>query len=154
MSWAAVQKQTDETMGYRVLVVEDEIFIAINIESVIETIGHACVGTAATSRKALELAPGADLAFVDLNLNDGPTGLELGRELAGRGITVTYMTANPEQLGTGVPGTIGVLSKPVDDNELRQAMEYAIATRRRQAGTHPPRRMKLFAPPDRELTAR
>ena len=138
-------------MSYRVLVVEDEIFIAINIESVLRDLGHNPIGIAASSRKALELAPEAELAFVDLNLTDGPTGLELGRKLASSGITVTYMTANPEQLGDGVPGTIGVLPKPVDDRELGEAVAYAIATRRRQNGVRPPRRLKLFRQLGREL---
>ena len=86
-----------------------------------------------------------ELAFVDLNLVDGATGVEVGRALAARGITVVYMTANPAQLGNGVPGTIGVIPKPVDNNELRQAVEFAVAVRgRTENAVQPPRRLRLF----------
>lgn len=134
-------------MSCRVLVVEDEIFVAIEIESVLQELGHRPVGIAADSRRAIELARDAELAFVDLNLVDGPTGLEVGRLLAGSGITVLYMTANPAQLGEGVPGTVGVIAKPVNDRELRQAVDYAVAVHRKTSGVVPPSRLKLFERP-------
>jgi CheY-like chemotaxis protein len=132
-------------MSCKVLVVEDEIFVATELESLLYDLGHQPVGIAADSRKALELARDAELAFVDLNLVDGPTGIEVGKKLADSGITVVFMTANPAQLGDGVPGTIGVIPKPVEDSELRQAVEFVVAVRNRQAAAvKPPRRLKLF----------
>lgn len=132
-------------MSSKILVVEDEIFIAMAFEDLLHDLGHEPIGIAPDSRRAMALASEAELAFVDLNLADGPTGVEVGRALADRGVTVIYMTANPEQLGDGVPGTIGVIPKPADNNELRQAVEYAIAVRRRhQADARPPLRLKLF----------
>ena len=133
-------------MSCKVLVVEDEIFVAIEIESVLQDLGHFPIGIAADSRTALELAMDAELAFVDLNLVDGPTGIDVGRTLADRGVTVLYMTANPSQLGAGVPGTIGVLPKPVNERELRSAVEFAVAFRKRQEGVAPPTRLSLFQP--------
>lgn len=133
-------------MSCKVLVVEDEIFVAIEIESVVQELGHRPIGIAADSRRALELGKEADLAFVDLNLMDGPTGIELGRRLADSGVTVLYMTANPSQLGAGVPGAIGVLPKPVNERELRSAVEFAVAIRNRQEGVAPPSRLALFQP--------
>lgn len=134
-------------MTYKVLVVEDEILVATELESLLVDFGHEPIGIASDSRQALELAPDAELAFVDLNLTDGPTGVELGRALAQRGVTVIYMTANPEQLGDGVPGTVGVIAKPVNNAELRQSIDYAIAVRGKPPITAlPPRRMKLFTP--------
>lgn len=132
-------------MSCKVLVVEDEIFVATEFESLLFDLGHEPVGIASDSRQALALADQAELAFVDLNLVDGATGVEVGRTLAARGITVVYMTANPAQLGSGIPGTVGVIPKPVDNNELRQAVEFAVAVRRRaQAEVQPPRRLRLF----------
>src|SRR5687767_8883862 len=101
-------------MPLNILVVEDEIFIAVEIESVVAEMGHHPAGIAADSATALGLAPRADIALVDLNLRDGATGRRLGRTLAeDHGVTVLFMTANPSQLGAGVPGTLGVLPKPV-----------------------------------------
>jgi two-component system, response regulator PdtaR len=132
-------------MSCKVLVVEDEIFVAIEFESLLYDLGHEPVGIASDSRQAMALADEAELAFVDLNLIDGPTGIEVGRSLAERGVTVVYMTANPAQLGDGVPGTVGVIPKPVDNNELRQAVEFAVSVRRKSQPTPtPPRRLRLF----------
>lgn len=130
----------------KILVVEDEIFVAAEIEHVVAEMGHEAVGIAADSTTALSLAPLAEVALVDLNLLDGPTGSELGRRLSETyGIAVIYMTANPSQLGQGVKGTIGVLPKPVSDHELKLAVDYAIAHRR--AATEvavKPSRLRLF----------
>ncbi|MBI4045520.1 MAG: response regulator [Devosia nanyangense] len=127
----------------RILIVEDEILVAIDIESVLGEMGLAPVGIAADKTSALRLAERADVALVDINLRDGPTGPQIGRDLAARGITVLFMTANPEQLGNGVPGTLGVLTKPVADAELRQAIRFAVS-RREEERHAPPRSLQLF----------
>jgi len=131
-------------MGCKVLVVEDEIFVAVEIENVVAELGHRPVGIAADSKSALAMAAEAEVALVDLNLRDGPTGPELGRTLSERfGVTVLYMTANPAQLGDGIPGTVGVLAKPVMDEELKQAVNYVVALRRAEQAA-PPSRLRLF----------
>jgi CheY-like chemotaxis protein len=132
-------------MTRRILVVEDEIFVAAEIEYVIEEMGFTPVGIAPDQPTALALAKEADVALVDLNLQDGPTGISIGRILAQtHGVTVLFMTANPSQLGDGVPGTVGVLAKPVTDHELRAAVAYAVAHRDATEAT-PPQRLKLFS---------
>lgn len=124
--------------------VEDEIFVATEIEHVIEEMGFTPIGIAPDERSALSLAAQADVALVDLNLQDGPTGIRIGTILAQtHGVTVLFMTANPSQLGDGVPGTVGVLPKPVTDRELRAAVAYAVA-RRDAAEATPPARLQLF----------
>src|SRR5690606_37954912 len=134
-------------MTRNILVVEDEIFVATEMEHVIEDMGFTAVGIAADERSALSMAALADVALVDLNLQDGPTGIRIGRILAQtHGVTVLYMTANPSQLGDGVPGTVGVLPKPVTDRELRAAVRYAVATREAATAT-PPARLQLFDQP-------
>jgi len=131
-------------MTYRILVVEDEIFVAAEIEYVISELGHEPIGIAADRRTALSLAPDTDIALVDLNLQDGPTGMAIGSTLAQmHGVTVLFMTANPAQLGDGIPGTLGVLPKPVSERELKQALEFVVDHRRDGDGC-PPRRLHLF----------
>jgi DNA-binding response OmpR family regulator len=133
-------------MDCRILIVEDEIFVATEIEHVVAELGYISVGIAGDQRSALAMGDRADVALVDLNLRDGPTGIEIGRILAERhGVTVLFMTANPSQLGEGVPGTIGVMPKPVTDWDLRHAVEYAVA-RHLATEAEPPRRLQLFPP--------
>jgi len=131
-------------MTCNIVVVEDEIFVAVEIESMIADMGYSAAGIASDSRNALRLGRQADIALVDLNLIDGPTGLDVGRALANDGVTVLFMTANPAQLGDGVPGTIGVLPKPVDGEELKQAINFAVSVRQRQHA-RPPARLRLFS---------
>ena len=133
-------------MSCRVLVVEDEIFVAIEIEGVVQDLGHLPIGIAADSRSALALAEHAEVALVDLNLIDGPTGIDLGRMLADKGVTVLFMTANPTQLGAGVPGTIGVMPKPATGADLKQAVEFVVARRLHDDKVPPPRHLRLFEP--------
>ena len=131
-------------MTRKVLVVEDEIFVATEIEHVIEDMGLTPIGIAADERSALSLASRAEVALVDLNLRDGPSGIHIGRILAQtHGVTVLFMTANPSQLGDGVPGTVGVLPKPVSERDLRAAVAYAVA-RCDMAEATPPPRLQLF----------
>ena len=109
----------------RVLIVEDEFMVALELESVLEDLGYQVVGIAADSTAASQLAGlSPDVALVDVNLRDGPTGAFVGQQLGKLGIKVVFMTANPTLLGPGVPGTIGVLSKPYDANQVEDALEF------------------------------
>ena len=69
-------------MARSVLIVEDEIFVAMEVQHVLTEMGHIPVGIAANRREALELGQDVDIALVDLNLRDGPTGIDIGRQLA------------------------------------------------------------------------
>jgi len=131
-------------MTCRILIVEDEIFVASEIEEIVAEMGHDPIGIGADKKSALRFASDTDVALVDLNLRDGPTGIEIGKILAQtHGVSVIFITANPAQLGEGVPGTIGVLSKPVAERDLRDVVNYAVA-RRAAEDAAPPRRLKLF----------
>ena len=106
------------------LVVEDEILTAMHIEDQLEQLGVRSVGIATELAEAIQLAgDGPDVAFVDLNLRDGPTGTAIAAHLAGLGIHVFYITANPSQLGEGRRHALGVIEKPCDTAALREAIE-------------------------------
>jgi CheY-like chemotaxis protein len=133
-------------MGSRILVVEDEILVALELEATAQDLGHEVVGIAADTQTALRLAPTADIALVDVNLRDGETGPAIGRRLAqDYGVTVVFVTANPAQLGDGVPGALGVVSKPCDERTTAQVISFAQAHRHRMKGFEPPPQITLFA---------
>ena len=112
----------------RILIVEDEILIALELESLLQDAGHAVVAIAASSREAVEgagrLQP--DLAFVDIHLADGPTGVDVARRLNALGITVLFMTANAKRIPEDCAGALGVISKPYTERGVRQALDYAM----------------------------
>jgi two-component system, response regulator PdtaR len=111
-----------------ILIVEDEMLVALEMESILEERGYEVVGIAADLEGALALADRTvDLALVDLNLRDGLTGPEIGRRLAhNHRVKVLFVTANPRLLGDGVAGTVGVLTKPTDESSLLSAVEFAL----------------------------
>lgn len=132
-------------MPTKVLIVEDEILIAMETEAIIEELGHVPVGIAATSQEALALATAEapDLALVDVNLADGPTGPEVGERLGRLGIAVVFITANPRMLERSIENAIGVLDKPVADRDLAQLLDY-VTSRELGITASPPARLKIF----------
>ncbi|WP_434714641.1 response regulator (plasmid) [Rhizobium sp. YTUHZ045] len=122
--------QQDDLMKQRVLIVEDEFLIALDLGATVEGIGMQVAGLANDREQALRLAPSADIAFVDVNLADGRTGPELGRRLAEEhGIAVVFMTGNPETVADGVKGAVGVVQKPVMPSLVEQLLKYLAARR-------------------------
>ncbi|MBX9574655.1 MAG: response regulator [Caulobacteraceae bacterium] len=141
-----VPETETDAMPARILIIEDEALVALELRFVLEDLGHEVVGIAADSRQAEDLIKTADvdLALVDIHLSDGPTGIELGRHLGqDHRVAVLFMTANPGMVRNGVAGTIGVLSKPTDERAVRTAVDYALGKR---AGSPPP-----MAPPELQL---
>ena len=135
-------------MTARILIIEDEALVAMELRFVLEDLGYEVVGTAADARSARNMVreTEVDLALVDIHLSDGPTGVELGRELGQeQGVTVLFMTANPGMVRNGVAGTIGVLSKPSDERAVQTAVDYALRRRTGQPVDYAPPGLQLFA---------
>lgn len=136
-------------MAGRILIVEDEIIVAMDLEATLEDFGFETVGIAADTSSALQLGAGnPDLALVDVNLRDGATGPEIGARLAREfGVNVVFITANPRMLGDGVPGAIGVLHKPTDPHSIRETVEYVLALKRPEGQLMtPPPALTVFQP--------
>lgn len=132
-------------MSAKILIVEDEMLVAIELESILEDLGHCPVGIAPDLSSAEEYSEQPiELALVDLNLRDGLTGPEIGRRLSARGVIVLFITANPRILGSGIAGTIGVLTKPTDEATVRAAVDFALSRRAGAAQVAPPKALKLF----------
>lgn len=132
-------------MTARILIVEDEILIGLELEAMIEDLGHQPVGIAPDVNEAMRLAETRpDIALVDLHLRDGLTGPQIGRILSEQyDVTVIFVTANPRLLGHGVPGTIGVMEKPIDERVIGPAITYALE-RRGGANVMPPPALQAF----------
>lgn len=112
-------------MPAKILIVEDEMLIAMEMESVVDELGHTSIGVASDTATALALAAsGPDLALVDLHLRDGLTGPRLARELIDRGIAVVFVTANPRMVATGIRGALGVIEKPTDETTLEAVIAF------------------------------
>jgi CheY-like chemotaxis protein len=111
---------------YRVLIVEDEVLLAMDLEDIVLGAGHEVVGIAHDRLSAASLNGFPHVALVDLNLRDGPTGQEIARTLTCDGHTrVVFVTANPNQIGDTPPGVVGYVKKPFQPDEITAAITYA-----------------------------
>ena len=131
-------------MPAKILIVEDEMLVALELEAILHDSGFEPLGIAPDLSTAEEyFDQSIDLALVDLNLRDGLTGPQIGKMLGDKGVTVLFLTANPRILGDGIAGTVGVLTKPTDSETVRRAVDYALGLRAgRQAA--PPVSLRLF----------
>jgi DNA-binding response OmpR family regulator len=132
-------------MSARILIVEDEILVALELQSILHDLGYETLGIApdlATAQNYFDQE--IDLALVDLNLRDGLTGPQIGATLGSKGVTVLFVTANPRLLGNGIAGAIGVITKPTDDEMVRNAVQYALSVRSGEPA-QAPSYLRLFA---------
>lgn len=108
------------------LIVEDEVLLALELESELEEAGHQVVGRAMSSRDALAIVNRhrPDFAFVDIHLQDGPTGVEIGRHLASIGVPYVFMTGNIKRIPDDFAGAWGAIEKPYSVNGFRNALAY------------------------------
>lgn len=123
-----------------VLIIEDETFIAMDIEELVESLGHNVIGVARTHGEALALAkkkrPGLILA--DIQLADGSSGLDAVNELLGSlEVPVIFITAFPERFLTGRrPEPAFLIAKPfqlaVVSAVVSQALFFGRKARRRE----------------------
>jgi DNA-binding NarL/FixJ family response regulator len=119
-------------VAYNILIVEDEMIIAMEIAAVIRRMGHAVVGTAMRGEDAISLAElrKPDIVLMDIFLKgmmDGITAAEV--IFTTYHIPVIYITANTdvntlERAMKTKP--FGYLTKPVNAHELQAAIETAL----------------------------
>jgi DNA-binding LytR/AlgR family response regulator len=111
----------------KVLIVEDEGVLALELEGLLEEAGHEVVGWATSYPQACALlqAEETDLAFVDVNLGEGRNGIDVARfiQQTKRGLAV-FFTANPGQLPADFVGAVGVIVKPYTTRGLITALRY------------------------------
>ncbi|MDP2357742.1 MAG: response regulator [Beijerinckiaceae bacterium] len=97
-------REIADQIATNVLIIEDEPLIAMDLEGIMEQLGHRVVGIARTHSEALELARDQDIGLIlaDIQLADGSSGLEAVNDLL-RSVRapVIFITAFPERLLTG-----------------------------------------------------
>ncbi len=112
----------------RILVVEDEALLAMDLILMIEDAGHTIVGEAAclTSFEALDDDIDPDIAFVDVQLAHGSNGLDVCARIRTRwaSTVIVFVTANPKKLPQDFAGAHGVIPKPFSRNGMMSAIRY------------------------------
>src|SRR5690606_12761411 len=115
----------------KVMVIEDETIIAMDLKGIVQAMGHDVTGVARTHSQAIDLAGKArpDLLLADIQLADGSSGIDAVNELLGDlgEIPVIFITAFPERLLTGDrPEPAFLISKPYTEEQVRSAVSQAM----------------------------
>jgi DNA-directed RNA polymerase specialized sigma24 family protein len=124
-----------EQVATDVLIIEDEPIIALDIETMVEELGHTVTGVARTQREAIALVakkrPG--LVLADIQLADGSSGLDAVNEILSTiDVPVIFITAYPERLLTGDrPEPAFLITKPFQPEAVKAAISQALFFDRR-----------------------
>jgi CheY-like chemotaxis protein len=112
--------------GKRVLVVEDEFFIADEIALLLQQLGAEVVGPISTLEAVLKLlerdGPPLDFAILDIKLR-GAEVYPAADILSARGVPFVFSTGYDNKVLPPRFADVGVWSKPVDSARLRMSIE-------------------------------
>jgi DNA-directed RNA polymerase specialized sigma24 family protein len=109
-------RQIASQMATDVLIIEDEPLVAMDLESIVTSLGHRISGMARTHTEAVAAVrkhrPG--LVLADIQLADGSSGLQAVNEILRTDeLPVIFITAFPERLLTGTrPEPAFLITKP------------------------------------------
>jgi len=119
-------------MNDKILVVEDETLIAMELELQLKKMGYDVVGRVGSGvgaiEKATELRP--DLILMDIVMPGGMDGIDASKQIISKhNIPVIFLTAYADEeyiKRAREVGPFGYLVKPYEDRELRAAIEIAL----------------------------
>ena len=117
-----------EASALRVLIVEDEFYIALDIEALLAGLGHSTVGIAVSADQAVNICERErpDLVLMDIRLVGTRDGIDAAGEILARfGIRSVFITANTDphtRHRAAAVNPIGFLEKPLAVQSLRAAL--------------------------------
>ncbi len=125
-----------QELATRVLIIEDEPLIAMDLESIVEDLGHQVVGVARAKRQAIALAAerNPELILADIQLADGSSGIDAVNEIvSATSKPVIFITGHPGiYLGSSRrPEPAFLLQKPFSPETVRAAVSKALFFDRR-----------------------
>ena len=123
--------EMENSVGGKVMVIEDEAIIALDIVDIVQGIGHSVTGTARTRTEAVQLAKRRkpDLILADIQLADNSSGIDAVNDILAEfaDIPVIFITAFPELLLTGErPEPAFLITKPFSEDQVRSAVSQAM----------------------------
>ena len=117
-----------KSSSMEVLIVEDEMLLAMDIEAMVEDSGHHVMAEAASLKEVQELPDDIhhQLAFVDIHLAEGSDGLEVSRLIRERwpDAIIVFVTANVSKIPEDFSGAHGVIAKPFSQAGVVNAIRY------------------------------
>jgi len=122
--------EIDRQTATRVLIIEDEPIIAMDLESIVRDLGHDVTGIAVTRDEAVALAKSSKpgLVLADIQLADASSGIDAVKDILGEfSVPVIFITAFPERLLTGErPEPTFLITKPFQRSTVKAAIAQAL----------------------------
>jgi CheY-like chemotaxis protein len=113
-----------------VMIIEDEPIIAMDLEALLESLGHRVTGVARTEKEAIHLASvkRPRLILADIQLADGSSGIDaVNTILKTVSVPVIFITAFPERLLTGEkPEPAFLITKPFMPDMVKAVVSQAL----------------------------
>jgi CheY-like chemotaxis protein/DNA-directed RNA polymerase specialized sigma24 family protein len=125
----AVREISDQP-STKVLIIEDEPIISLDLQSIVREMGHTVAAIATTRDEAVRAArktePG--LVLADIKLADGSSGIDAVRQILSEvQVPIVFITAYPERLLTGErPEPTFLVTKPFVPETVRVAVSQAL----------------------------
>lgn len=115
----------------KVMIIEDEAIIAMDIQAIVSELGHAVTGIARTRTEAVAMAASnrPDLILADIQLADNSSGIDAVNDILAQfdDIPVVFITAFPERLLTGKRAEpTFLITKPFSEDQVTSAVSQAM----------------------------
>lgn len=123
-------EEISRQIATRILIIEDEPLIAMDIEQMVESLGHTVVGIARTHDEANALFDKMqpEMVLADIQLADGSSGIDAVNDiLHQKPVPVIFITAFPERLLTGErPEPAFLVTKPFNPDMVKALISQAL----------------------------
>ena len=125
------RKEMQEAVAGKVMIIEDEAIIAMDIAAIVAEVGHNVTGIARTRTEAVELAAKdkPDLILADIQLADNSSGIDAVNDILAQfdNLPVIFISAFPERLLTGDrPEPAFLITKPFSEDQVPSAVRQAM----------------------------
>ncbi|MDX1332370.1 MAG: response regulator, partial [Robiginitalea sp.] len=117
----------------RILIVEDNVIIADDMQSMLEEIGYEIVDNVIVYEQAVEVLKNheVDLVLIDIILASDKTGIDLGKHIREKyDIPFIFVTSNSDRATVENAKTVqpnGYLVKPFEQQDLYTSIEIALS---------------------------
>lgn len=123
-------EEISRQIATEIMIIEDEPLIAMDIEQIVEELGHKVSGIARTHSEAVELYNSSKpkMVLADIQLADGSSGIDAVNDiLKNDSIPVIFITAFPERLLTGErPEPTFLVTKPFNPDMVKGLISQAL----------------------------
>jgi diguanylate cyclase (GGDEF)-like protein/PAS domain S-box-containing protein len=118
-------------MSAKIMLVEDEIIVAMDVQQRLELMGYEVVAHATSGEEAIHYAETyhPDLILMDIKIRGPLDGIQTATQIqAAQDIPIVYLTAFADEATLArarVTAVFGYLIKPFEDRDLRSTIEIA-----------------------------